>query len=80
MEAIYYALNGGATTAYKGLVTVSTPGTTKLTYWAQDYAGNVEPSHTVSFSIASGAVATGISGNTAGWSKRTGSQRRWNGA
>ena len=45
VAATHYALNGGDTQEYSGPVTVSADGTTTVSYWSVDDAGNVEPAH-----------------------------------
>jgi hypothetical protein len=65
----FYKLDGGATQAYAGAVTVSTQGEHTVQCWAVDNAGNTEPTSTVHIKLDS--VAPSTSDNTAsigsGW-------------
>jgi hypothetical protein len=45
VSATYYTLNQGSPTLYQGAVTLSTEGTSTITYWSVDSLGNVEPAH-----------------------------------
>ncbi|MEI7813904.1 MAG: Ig-like domain-containing protein, partial [Coriobacteriia bacterium] len=59
----YYAINGGFPNVYTLQVPVSQEGTTTVTYWSVDAAGNTEPVQTATIRIDSGppaSVADGI--------------------
>lgn len=73
VSAIRYQLNGGAADAYSGPVTVSAEGSTTLSYWSVDAAGNSETPHTAQIQIAyppAGPPVTAASGIPVGWSSR----------
>ena len=58
VQYTYYQLDGGATTTYTGFpFTVSAVGSHTVKYWSVDSAGNIETTHTTSFTIA-GLAAT----------------------
>jgi chitodextrinase len=51
VNTTYYRLNGGATHTYDTTVTVSDEGTTVVSYWSVDNAGNVEEPHSATVRI-----------------------------
>ncbi len=70
VAATYYTVDAGAQETYSAPFTVSTAGAHTLTYWSVDNAGNVEPSHTLAFTINLAPVITsftpmsGVAGNS----------------
>ncbi len=56
VNAIYYSLDSGATTAYAGPVAVTNIVHT-LQYWSVDNVGNVEATHTVTLPIEAPSIA-----------------------
>lgn len=53
-----YKLDNGATTTYSGPFTVSSVGSHTLTYHSVDIAGNIESSHTSTFSLIASTTTT----------------------
>ncbi|HEY1159704.1 MAG TPA: S53 family peptidase, partial [Terracidiphilus sp.] len=53
VAATYYQLDGGGTTTYTGVFTVSALGGHSVKYWSVDNAGNIETAKTKTFTIAS---------------------------
>jgi hypothetical protein len=54
----YYKLNGGATHAYSGPISITDDGTTTVSYWAVDEAGNAETTRTLDVTVSTGPVVT----------------------
>jgi hypothetical protein len=56
VKTTYYRLNGGATQTGTSVVIPATPGTIAytLTFWSEDWAGNVEAQKSVNFTVTSG--------------------------
>lgn len=54
----FYKLNGSATSTYTGPVSVTYDGTTTVSYWAVDEAGNVEATKTLNVRVSTGPVTT----------------------
>jgi len=52
----YYTLNGGLTQTGNTVTIPNTPGTFTYTlvYWSVDWSGNIEPQHSVTFTVVSG--------------------------
>jgi len=59
VAATYYTVDGGAQTTYSGSAfTVSSLGAHTVKYWSVDGAGNVESTHTLTFTVYSQTTAT----------------------
>jgi hypothetical protein len=54
----YYALNGGSTHSYSGPISITDDGTTTVSYWAVDEAGNSETTKTLQVTASTGPVIT----------------------
>ena len=73
----HYTIDGGATQAYTGPVTIATPGAHVVTYWSADMAGNVEVAGTTNVKLDAVAPTTVITSVPAapdgsnGWFKRS---------
>ena len=67
----YYAIGGGAQQVYNAPFDVSTAGSTTVTYWSVDAAGNIESTHTGYLNIDATAPVTTAGGlqatDTTGW-------------
>ena len=68
VSSTLYQINGAAVTTYTAPFTVSTPGTTTLSYASADIAGNRETTKTVTLRVDSAPPATGDNA-PAGWSR-----------
>ena len=62
----YYTLDGGAQTTYSGHVGIGALGSHTLSYWSEDSAGNVEATHTTTFTIVSNWTAQSTGSSRAG--------------
>ena len=67
IAATYYTIGGGVTQTYKGPFTVSSPGSTTVTYWSSDVVGNVETPRTRFANIDTSTPTITVSGNDAAW-------------
>jgi hypothetical protein len=54
VEETYYIINGGTTQTGTTVSIPATSGTYTLTFWSEDWAGNIEPKKSVSFTVTSG--------------------------
>jgi hypothetical protein len=54
----YYTLDGGSQTTYSAAFNVTTTGSHTVKYWSVDVAGNVESTHTLTFTIEPVTAAT----------------------
>jgi hypothetical protein len=56
VKATYYSLDGGAPQAGTRIVLPAAPGTTSytLSFWSEDWSGNVEAPHPVNLTVAAG--------------------------
>ncbi|MGA3080976.1 MAG: protease pro-enzyme activation domain-containing protein [Terracidiphilus sp.] len=57
VQTSYYALDGGANTAYAGPFVILAAGSHTLKYWSVDVAGNTEAQNTAAFAIQSPTTA-----------------------
>jgi hypothetical protein len=67
VKAIYYTLDGGPRQTYAGEFDVAGDGAHVVTYWAVDYAGNVEDAHTGCADIDANAPVTMAAGLSPDW-------------